>query len=37
VITHRIPLEECAHGFELMTTGARDTGKIVMFPNGNPG
>jgi threonine 3-dehydrogenase len=37
VITPRIPREECAHGFELMTTGARDTGKIVMFPNGNPG
>jgi threonine 3-dehydrogenase len=37
VITHRIPLEECVKGFELMTTGARDTGKIVMFPNGMPG
>jgi threonine 3-dehydrogenase len=34
VITHRIPLEECDQGFRLMTTGARDTGKIVMFPNG---
>jgi len=37
VITHRIPLEDCAKGFELMTTGPRDTGKIVMFPNGMPG
>jgi threonine 3-dehydrogenase len=37
VITHRIPLEDCVRGFELMTTGARDTGKIVMFPNGMPG
>lgn len=37
VITHRIPLEDCVKGFELMTTGARDTGKIVMFPNGMPG
>ncbi|HSR47812.1 MAG TPA: alcohol dehydrogenase catalytic domain-containing protein [Anaerolineales bacterium] len=36
VITHRIPLEECDRGFQLMTTGSRDTGKIVMFPNGMP-
>ncbi len=36
VITHRLPLEACAQGFELMTTGARDTGKIVLFPNGMP-
>lgn len=36
VITHRIPLEDCDQGFRLMTTGARDTGKIVMFPNGFP-
>ena len=36
VITHRIPLEDCEKGFELMTTGSRDTGKIVMFPNGMP-
>jgi threonine 3-dehydrogenase len=37
VITHRITLDECDKGFRLMTTGARDTGKIVMFPNGMPG
>jgi threonine 3-dehydrogenase len=37
VITHRITLDECDKGFRLMTTGARDTGKIVMFPNGVPG
>ena len=37
VITHRIPLEDCEQGFKLMTTGSRDTGKIVMFPNGMPG
>ncbi|HET7009691.1 MAG TPA: alcohol dehydrogenase catalytic domain-containing protein [Anaerolineales bacterium] len=37
VITHRIHLEDCDQGFRLMTTGARDTGKIVMFPNGMPG
>jgi threonine 3-dehydrogenase len=37
VITHRIPLEEFDHGFKLMTTGPRDTGKVVMFPNGMPG
>jgi len=37
VITHRIPLEDCVKGFEWMTTGPRDTGKIVMFPNGMPG
>jgi threonine 3-dehydrogenase len=36
VITHRIRLEECERGFEWMTSGARDTGKIVMFPNGMP-
>jgi len=36
VITHRLPLEEFDHGFKLMTTGARDTGKVVMFPNGMP-
>jgi threonine 3-dehydrogenase len=36
VITHRILLEDCDRGFQLMTTGARDTGKIVMFPNGMP-
>jgi threonine 3-dehydrogenase len=37
VITHRIPLEEFDHGFKLMTTGPRDTGKVILFPNGMPG
>lgn len=37
VITHRIPLEDFDKGFKLMTTGPRDTGKVVMFPNGMPG
>jgi threonine 3-dehydrogenase len=36
VITHRIPLEDFDTGFRLMTTGARDTGKVVMFPHGMP-
>src|SRR4030042_7152867 len=30
VITHRIPLEDCEKGFEMMTTGSRDTGQIVV-------
>lgn len=34
VITHRLPLEECGEGFRLMTTGPRDTGKVVLFPGG---
>jgi threonine 3-dehydrogenase len=37
VITHRIPIEDFDTGFKLMTTGARDTGKVVMFPHGLPG
>jgi threonine 3-dehydrogenase len=36
VITHRLPLEEFDQGFKLMTTGSRDTGKVVLFPNGMP-
>ncbi|HLB63969.1 MAG TPA: alcohol dehydrogenase catalytic domain-containing protein [Anaerolineales bacterium] len=37
VITHRIPLEDFDTGFKLMTTGPRDTGKVVMFPHAMPG
>ena len=37
VITHRIPLEDFDTGFKMMTTGPRDTGKVVMFPHGLPG
>jgi threonine 3-dehydrogenase len=37
VITHRLPVEDFDKGFRLMTTGARDTGKVVLFPNGMPG
>jgi threonine dehydrogenase-like Zn-dependent dehydrogenase len=37
VITHRLPLEEFDQGFKLMTTGPRDTGKVILFPNGMPG
>lgn len=36
VITHRLPLEEYDQGFKLMTTGARDTGKVLLFPHGQP-
>ena len=37
VITHRLALVEYDKGFQLMTTGSRDTGKVLMFPNGMPG
>ena len=37
VITHRIPLEDFDTGFKMMTTGPRDTGKVVMFPHAMPG
>ncbi|MCX6026240.1 MAG: alcohol dehydrogenase catalytic domain-containing protein [Chloroflexi bacterium] len=32
VITHELPLEEFDKGFKLMTTGARDTGKVILRP-----
>lgn len=32
VITHLLPLEEFDKGFKLMTTGSRDTGKVVLRP-----
>jgi threonine 3-dehydrogenase len=34
VITHDLPLEEFDKGFQLITTGSRATGKVLLRPNG---
>ncbi len=32
VITHRLPLDRFEEGFQALTTGAREAGKVVLFP-----
>jgi threonine 3-dehydrogenase len=34
VITHKLPLEDFAQGFDLMMTSPKTSGKVVLFPQG---
>jgi threonine dehydrogenase-like Zn-dependent dehydrogenase len=34
VITHDLPLERADEGFKLVTTGGRETGKVILRPGG---
>jgi threonine 3-dehydrogenase len=34
VITHKLPLEDFAQGFDLMMTSPKTSGKVVLFPRG---